>query len=183
MSELAVAQRMGPLDGRAFARDGVSLTPAAAATRLSLRVRDEAQAEAKKLLGFALPQKPKSSAAKGDVHCLWIGPDEWLVIAADGSPLLDKFARAGNAKLSAVDVSHRNTAILIEGAKAVDTLNSGCPQDLSLAAFPVGAASRTLLGKSEIILYRSGETAFRVECWRSFSDYVWTYLVDAARSA
>jgi sarcosine oxidase, subunit gamma len=119
---------------------------------------------------------------KGDVHCLWIGPDEFLVIDVDGSPLPAKFEKAGNTKLAAIDVSHRNTAVIVSGPNAVDVLNSGCPQDLSLEAFPVGAASRTILGKAEMILYRTGETEFRVECWRSFSDYVWKYLVDAVKS-
>ena len=178
-----VAQRTGPLDDRNFGTTGTTLTPAPAATRISLRAREDGLAAAKKVLGFALPAKPKSSATKGSIHCLWIGPDEWLVIDADDSGLAGKFAKEGNTKLSAVDISHRNTAILLEGAKAVDVLNSGCPQDLSSAAFPVGACSRTILGKSEIVLYRTGEHAFRVECWRSFSDYVWSFLMDAAKSA
>ncbi len=183
MSKIAIAKRIEPLGGIIFATNGVSLTPAPAGTRLVLRVREEGQAEAKKILGFALPSKPKTSASKGSIHCLWIGPDEWLVIDEDASALPAIFAKAGNAKLAAVNVSHRNTAILVSGAKAVDVLNSGCPQDLSIEAFPVGAASRTLLGKSEIILYRTGTREFRVECWRSFSDYVWKYLVDAVKSA
>lgn len=178
-----VAQRIGPLDERNFGTTGVTITPAAPAMRISLRAREDGLAAAKKILGFTVPAKPKSSATKGSTHCLWIGPDEWLVIDADGSALPEKFAKAGNTRLSAVDVSHRNTAILVEGAKAVDVLNSGCPQDLSSAAFPVGACSRTILGKSEIVLYRTGEHAFRIECWRSFSDYVWSFLVDAAKSA
>jgi sarcosine oxidase subunit gamma len=33
------------------------------------------------------------------------------------------------------------------------------------------------------VLIRTGEENFRVECWRSFGDYVWQYLVDAAKSA
>lgn len=178
-----IAKRTGPLDGQVFASNHTTLTPAPHGTRISLRVRSEGMAEASKILGLALPTKPKTSVVKGTVHCLWIGPDEWLVIDADKSALPAKFEKAGNAKFSAVDVSHRNTAILVSGPKAVDTINSGCPQDLSLAAFPVGAASRTILGKSEMVLYRIGENEFRVECWRSFSDYVWKYLVDAVKSA
>ena len=73
--------------------------------------------------------------------------------------------------------------ISVTGPGAADTINAGCPQDLSLAAFPVGACSRTILGKVEIVLLRTGEDAFRVECWRSFSDYVLTFLTEAARDA
>ncbi|RWC09619.1 MAG: sarcosine oxidase subunit gamma, partial [Mesorhizobium sp.] len=50
-------------------------------------------------------------------------------------------------------------------------------------AFPAGAASRTILGKVEIVLLRTASDAFRVECWRSFSDYVFTFLSEAARDA
>ena len=55
--------------------------------------------------------------------------------------------------------------------------------DSSRSSLPVGACSCTILGKSEIVLLRTGEEAFRVECWRSFSDYVFTFLTEAARDA
>jgi sarcosine oxidase subunit gamma len=178
----AVVQRVEPLDGLVFATNGVTITPMSAAIRINLRVRADGLAEAKKILGVALPQKPKTSTKKGDVQCFWIGPDEWLILDVDGSTLPEKFAKAGNGKFSAVDVSHRNTGIIVSGLKAADVINSGCPQDLSLSAFPAGAASRTLLGKSEIVLVRISESEFRIECWRSFSDYVWKYLTDAVKS-
>jgi sarcosine oxidase subunit gamma len=182
MPDIALAQRTGPLDGRLFADNGISLTPAPAATRIVLRVRQEGKATAKRTIGFALPEKPGSSVNKGSIHCLWIGPDEWLVIDDEGSALPGKFENLGNDKLSAVDVSHRNTAIIVSGKTAANAINSGCPQDLSVEAFPVGAASRTILGKAEIILYRTGEMDFRIEVWRSFSDYAWKYMVDAVKS-
>ena len=75
---------------------------------------------------------------------------------------------------------HRDS---VTGPAAAATINSGCPQDLSLDAFPVGAASRTILGKAEIVLLRTADDAFRVECWRSFSDYVFTFLSEGARDA
>jgi sarcosine oxidase gamma subunit len=33
------------------------------------------------------------------------------------------------------------------------------------------------------VVLRTGPQTFRVECWRSFGDYVMTYLSDAAKSA
>lgn len=178
---IATATRREPLAGRLFALNGVSLTPAAAASRVSLRVREDGIKAAEKVLGFALPGKPKTSISKDGLNCLWIGPDEWLLVGSDDG-FIAELGKAGNDTLSCVDVSHRNTAVIVTGKRAPLVLNSGCPQDLSLDAFPVGAASRTLLGKSEIILWRTRETEFRVECWRSFSDYVWTFLADAVKS-
>ena len=110
------------------------------------------------------------------------GPDEWLVIDEAGKdPLAD--CAGVEALHSAVGISHRNVGISVTGPAAAAAVNAGCPQDLSLAAFPVGAASRTILGKVEIVLLRTGEDAFRVECWRSFADYVFTFLTEAAKDA
>jgi sarcosine oxidase, subunit gamma len=180
--KVAVAERLQPLAGRIFAENGVTAKPAPAAVRIALRADAQGIKEAKNVVGFDLPAKPKTSATKGERAALWIGPDEWLVIDAEGSGIAAAFSKLGNANLSAVDVSHRNMAILLEGDAAHFVLNSGCPLDLSLAAFPVGACARTILSKSEIVLHREAEDRFRIECWRSFSDYVWKFLVDSIKS-
>jgi sarcosine oxidase subunit gamma len=84
---------------------------------------------------------------------------------------------------AAVDVSHRNTAVIVSGPGAEAAINSGCPQDLSLSIFPVGACSRTIFGKAEIVLFRTAEDTFRVECWRSFSPFVFGLLAEGAEDA
>ncbi len=168
--------------GREFQATGVKLATLPPAHRISLRAPAASVAALSKALGLTLPEKPKTSASKGSRTALWLGPDEWLVID-DGAndPLQD--CAGVEALHSAVGISHRNMAISVTGQGAENTVSAGCPQDLSLAAFPVGACSRTILGKSEIVLLRTGEEAFRVECWRSFSDYVFTFLAEAARDA
>lgn len=168
--------------GREFQATGVKLATLPPAHRISLRAPAASVATLSKALGLTLPEKPKTSASKGSRTALWLGPDEWLVID-DGAndPLQD--CAGVEALHSAVGISHRNMAISVTGQGAESTVSAGCPQDLSLAAFPVGACSRTILGKSEIVLLRTGEEAFRVECWRSFSDYVFTFLTEAARDA
>lgn len=171
-----------PLDGRVAAFGGVALTPAAPASRLSLRARPDAVAALSKALGIDLPLKPKSSAAKGARTAYWLGPDEWLVIDEAGKDMVAECAKS-KALHSAVDISQRNTAVMVTGMNAEGTLSAGCPQNLSEAAFPVGAVSRTLLGKVEIIIHRVKPQTFRVECWRSFSDYVFTFLSEAGRDS
>ena len=176
-----IAQRAEPLAGRAAATAQVSVIPADPAFRVSLRARADAVAALSKALGLALPAKPKSSETKGTRAALWLGPDEWLVIDTAKSPV-DDLAKA-KALNSTVDISHRNTAIIVSGAAAEATLSAGCPQNLSLKTFPVGACSRTILGKVEVVILRTGAAEFRVECWRSFSDYAMAYLSDAAKGA
>ena len=168
--------------------------------RISLRAEPDALGAIGAALGFELPQKPKTSAmsaaADGEGRpvrsgvddtraALWLGPDEWLILGPDASnddelSMMPKLAAIDGA--SAVDVSHRNLALRVEGPAAEAVIAAGCPQDLRLRSFPIGACSRTVLTKAEIVLWRTGETTFEIECWRSFADYVWTFLEDAARA-
>lgn len=177
-----VAARSLPLAGAHGGSSTVRLELAAPAERLSLRVRAGDVAALSAALGLNLPVKPKTSASAGGRQALWIGPDEWLVIAEAGSGLAAAAATSGVVH-SATDVSHRNTAILVSGPGAAQAINAGCPQDLSLAVFPVGACARTVFGKIEIVLLRTAEDAFRVECWRSFSDYAFGLLNEGAQDA
>jgi sarcosine oxidase subunit gamma len=175
-------ERRPALAGCSTTAAGAKVEVLPPAERMSLRAPEASVATLSKALGVTLPNKPKTSASRGGRTALWLGPDEWLVIDEAGSdPLADC---AGIAALhSAVGISHRNIAISVTGAGAAATINAGCPQDLSLDAFPVGAASRTILGKTEIVLLRTAVDAFRVECWRSFSDYVFTFLSEGSRDA
>ena len=179
MSDLKPRQ---PMDGRAAGSANVSVMPAADASRLSLRARPDAISALSKALGIVLPVKPKTSVTKGTRTACWLGPDEWLILDDAGKDLVGECAKS-KVLHSAVDISQRNTAAIVTGANAEGTISAGCPQNLSDTAFPVGAVSRTLLGKVEVIIHRTGAQTFRVECWRSFADYVFTYLSDAARDS
>ncbi|MER8921329.1 sarcosine oxidase subunit gamma [Mesorhizobium sp. M0802] len=175
-------ERRPALAGRVLSATDVKVEVLPPAERMSLRAPEASVAALSKALGLTLPKQPKTSAAKAGRTALWLGPDEWLVIDEAGKdPLADC---AGVAALhSAVGISHRNVAFAVTGPAAAAAINAGCPQDLSLEAFPVRAASRTILGKCEILLLRTAADAFRVECWRSFSDYVFTFLSEAASDA
>lgn len=175
-------ERCPALAGRSTTATNAKVEILPPAERISLRAPEASVAALSKALGVTLPKKPKTSVSKAGRTALWLGPDEWFVIDEAGNDPLAACATVA-ALHSAVGVSHRNIAIAVTGAGAAATINSGCPQDLSLDAFPVGAASRTILGKAEIVLLRTAADAFRVECWRSFSDYVFTFLSEGARDA
>lgn len=183
MSEFnAIAQRVTALGNQSFGNGSVQITPAEPAERISLRARADAVATLPKALGVTLPQQPKTSTTKGKRSVLWLGPDEWLVIDTGGkSPIAD--LQGLDVIHAATDISHRNIGLIISGEGAAATINAGCPQDLSLDVFAIGAASRTIFGKAEVVLWRLSETEFRMECWRSFSDYVFGLLSEGALDA
>jgi sarcosine oxidase subunit gamma len=158
------------------------LTDLPPCTRLILRGRAAAIEAATAPLSFALPIQPCRAVTVQDRSALWLGPDEWLILTAPS----DAVALALAQKLqphphSLVDVSHRDTAIELTGAAAADVLNAGCPLDLDTTAFPPGMCTRTVLAKSEMILWRVAGEKFRLEVTRSFAPYVRRFLLEAAR--
>jgi sarcosine oxidase subunit gamma len=143
-----------------------------------LRGGADVVAKAGAALGLAIPVRPMTSADAGDVAALWLGPDEWLLLNAP-----DDLAESLNGlPHSLVDVSHRQTGLVLRGTLAARVLNSGCPLDLSLRAFPVGMVTRTIFHKAEIVLWRRSD-GFHVEVWRSFAAYVTDHLIVARRAA
>lgn len=153
--------------------------------RFILRGDAAAAAQAGFAFGAAIPTRPLTSAAAGPRAALWLGPDEWLLLAPIGEQAV--LARAMETALagaphSLVDVSHRQVAFSLRGRLAARALTSGCPLDLSAKAFPPGMAARTLFHKAEIVLWREPE-GFHLEVWRSFAPYVAGHLAAARKGA
>jgi sarcosine oxidase, subunit gamma len=177
-----VAIRKSALSGNHGGSATARLTPAPVASRLALRAPAASLKALSSALGVSIPDTPKTSGREGGRSVLWLGPDEWLVIDEDGADLVALLSGVSLLH-SATDVSHRNVGIIVSGPGAEAALSGGCPQDLSIGAFPVGACSRTLFGKAETVMFRTEDDTFRIECWRSFSDYVFGLLAEAAEDA
>ena len=136
----------------------IALTPPAA--RYSLRTRTPER----------LPPILASAPRDGG-HALGLGPDEWLLILPDGAP---PPVLAGVHAVT--DIGDRHIALTVDGPKAAALIQCGVALDLSLAAFPVGKVTRTLHEGIEIVLWRTAETSFRLETWRSFGDHLFRSL-------
>lgn len=160
------------------------LTTLAPATRFILQGDSSARAAASAALGLSPEEAPCRARTQGDYSALWLGPDEFLLLApAAGHDSLA--ARLGSALAglphSLVDVSQRQLGLAVHGRHASALLETGCPLDLEARAFPPGMCTRTVFGKSEIVLWRLDADRFHVEVWRSFAGYVSRYLMEAAQ--
>jgi sarcosine oxidase, subunit gamma len=152
--------------------------------KLMLRA-DVATAEAAgAALGLSLPP-PINCAARGDnVRALRLGPDEHLlVMARDVLPgVAERLAQAlAERHRAVVDLSARLFAVEIAGPAVRDVLAAGCPLDLHPSVFGPDRASRTLFGKTEIILDCLADDRFRLLANRSFMPYVRLLLAEASR--
>ena len=173
------------LAGRSAEGSSIAMTVAEPATRFILRLDPASALAVGSAGGFDVSGPINSVRGTDGKLAVRLGPNEWFLIAEDGEGQALEAAIAaslGDRFHALVDVSHRNTAVVLSGENVVDVLNAGCPIDLSDAAFAPGSATRTILGKSEIVLIRpeSGD-GWRVECWRSFAPYVFEFLTEASR--
>jgi sarcosine oxidase, subunit gamma len=171
------------LKGCAFVAERI-VTPLARHARFVLRGGVRVAQAVGIALGLELALSPCRSVQRNGLAALWLGPDEWLLIApVEKESNISETLRVALASLphALVDVGHRDAAFRVCGPAAALAINAGCPLDLRLAAFPAGACTRTLLGKAEIALWRRGPEEFHVETPRSFATYVRDFLELAVR--
>ena len=179
-----VDQRSVPFTSRSFSVDGFSMFPTPDLAQFVLRARGVAVDTAGRAFGVELPRQTLRTGAADARIALWMGPDEWLLLAPESEKdLIERQlaeALVGIAH-SLVDVSHRHAALVLSGAKVAVALNAGCPLDLHPSVFAVGMCTRTLVAKAQIVLWRMGAQQFHLQASRSFAEYVWQFLEQAAR--
>jgi sarcosine oxidase subunit gamma len=167
------------------ARDSVVIRLLAPRARFSLRLDLSLLPAARQVAGFTLDMPINRRMASEERVAMRLGPDEWLLSGSEGETariVRDVESALAGLHHSLVDVSHRHVALSVAGARAADVLNSGCPLDLAPRACAAGFATRTLLGKAEVILAKTDDLpTFEVECARSFAAYVHDFLLEAAR--
>lgn len=158
-------------------------------TQITLRVRDaDAEAAVGVALGVPLPTTPctftRGTGPHGELEVLWMGPDEYLVLAEPGlqSPLEEALRAAlGAAAGAVVDVSAQRTALALSGPRVRDVLAHGCAIDLHPTAAPTGTCVQTLLAQAGIVLLvrDAGRGEFGLLVRSSFAAYLAAWLVDA----
>lgn len=158
------------------------LALAAVSARLVLRASAEVAGRLLMVAGLEAPDGINRASRTQAAAALRIGPDEWLVLIESGTSgafatLMS--AAAGHEAYALVDVSERATGLEISGPRVEDVLAAGCPLPLAIAAFPIGRATRTLLGKAEVVIWRQAEEQFHIEVARSFVPYLVAFLAQS----
>lgn len=184
MLDLSI-MRSNSLRGSAAEQPGtVEMAILPDAAKMIFRGREAAIDAIGKAFGVVPGREACRFGSKGGRTVYWLGPDEWMLHASGEDPVAvyDALSAAlASHSCSLVDVSHRSDAFSVSGPKAAYVLNHGCALNLSLAEFPVGMCTRTVIGKAAVILSRTAEHTFHVDVWRSFAPYVWQFI-DEARS-
>ena len=187
-----VARRQGPLDQlRLAARPprsavGASLSEVRFTGKINLRAKPEtAMIEAVRgALGCAPPVEPGTTTRSDDCTILWIGPTEWLVIVPPGAAAATlaslEEALAGQ-HVAVNDVGEGLHVIRLSGSDSRLVLAKGCPLDLHPRVFGPGRCARSLVAKATVLVHRIDEApSFDLYVDRSFAEYLWRWLEDAA---
>lgn len=146
--------------------------------RWTLRGSDEALTQFCSVLNLARPERLRATV-NGQRAALWLGPDEILAFTEAGAVPLLNYGQGVDGAV--VAVGDKFAGLRLDGPKVEAVLAAHCPQDVSLASFPVGKVSRTLYAKAEIVLWRTAASSFRVEVVRSFLPYVVAVMSMAAQ--
>ena len=154
------------------------------ATRFILQGGPAARAAAGQAFGVALPEVACRANSAGGRSALWLGPDEYLLVATEGAA--ERVAAELEIALSGVshslvDVSDRQVAIALTGPAAREILCQGCPLDLDPAEFTAGMCTRTIFAKAEVVLWRRSAEEYHLEVGRSFSGYVLGWMQESIR--
>ena len=139
-------------------------------TQLTVRLR-----KGHALLGIALPEPCTFTSGNG-VDILWMGPDEYLVLAEPGRQI-ELEAALSREGAAVVDVSAQRNVVRLTGSHARDVLAHGCSIDLEVS--PPGTCVQTLFARTGIVLMVR-EEGFTILVRQSFADYFHAWLADAS---
>ncbi len=187
--EIVKGMRISPLGGYAAQLAslpaGIQVREVPFLTQLDLRV-DSATPEAAaaaRVLGRDLPTEPCTAVETVEgLHVLWLGPDEWLVVAPpDQAQLEAALAEAVGPAGAVVDVSAHRTTVSVSGRRARDLLAHGCAIDLDPRVSPKGTCVQTLLALAGVtIVVRDDQgTDFTLLVRSSFARYLAEWIIDA----
>ena len=155
---------------------------------LNLRGQGDGFADAvQQSIGLMLPTTANTLSENDDHALCWLGPDEWLLMVPSGEQ--DALASQLQTSLQAqqpalhyavTDTSSGLCTISISGQYARAVLAKGCPLDLHPRVFAVGQCAQTVLAKAGVLLCPRADDSLHIIVRRSFADYLWRWLVDAA---
>ena len=136
-------------------------------------------------IGCELPREANTYATGGDAMAVWLGPDEWLLVAAPGrsDAIASSLRRALAAKRHSVsDVSASRTVIEISGSDARLVLAKGCPLEVHASVFVPPRTAQTVLAKANVLIQCvDAAPKYRLFVRSSFASYLAEWLTDAAR--
>ena len=142
-----------------------------------------------KILNIILPREANTSSTNDKHTSIWLSPDEWMIHTNDlvennnNSYELEELLYSNISKNnlgSVSDVTDQFVIINLEGKKIFELLSSGCPLNFNEFKKKKGSAAQTILNHIDIIIHNKNSNNVNLFVRRSFCEYLWSWLNDAA---
>lgn len=158
-------------------------------TMVGLRVsRDTYAGERISAVTGGLPATCGAVSGTGETSVLWLGPEEFLVVAPAeaheslGGDLIQALREAlGDGAGQLVDLSANRTTFELTGVRSRAVLEKGCSLDLHPREFNAGTALSTEIGNIPVVLWKTGEESYRIFPRASFAEFLGRWLLDGMR--
>ena len=167
------------IDDAGFAGTTLTTVPFMAQVGLRVEPGSAAAGRVEAALGFELSEANLVSESGGR-RAIWLSPDEWLVIAADGEErsLVALLEEAISGEGSVVDLSANRTGLELAGPAARTVLATCCSLDFHPRAFGPGQCAQTLIDKAGVLVEQRGDDRYLLLVRPSFAAYVAEWLLD-----
>jgi len=143
-----------------------------------------------KILGMILPKESCSTSTKEKITCMWLGPNEWLLVSNDevskesNTYELEKILFDGISKtnLGAItNVSDHYTIFNLTGSNIFEVLSKGCPFDFNSNSLVDNKVVQTILNHVDVTIHRKSESEVDLYVRRSFAAYLWSWIKESAK--
>ena len=143
-----------------------------------------------KILGMILPKESCSTSTKEKITCIWLGPNEWLLVTNDtitkesnGYELEQLlFDSISKTNLGAVtNVSDHYTIFKLSGSNIFEILSKGCPFNFDSENFGNNKVVQTILNHIDVTIHKKTKNEVDLYVRRSFANHLWDWLRDSAQ--
>lgn len=136
----------------------------------------------KVVLSTDLPQTPLTSSYSDTASIYWVSPNEWLIVVAGNKTFeIESALRESlHGHYALVNVSGGQTILTLSGDNAINVLKKSSSYDFASNNFTVGKVVTTNVAESQALICKTDENTFDMVIRRSFADYIYAWLADAA---
>lgn len=174
---------------REAAESAVEISDAGPLSMIDLRLAEDDEASRKavaKFLGFDLPDLPRTSTAKGEIHALWMSIDQWLLVApvVQRKKQISGLSDALKSGFSAItDLSDARTVIRLKGDGGREIIMKGGAADLLADDFLPGSVRRLNLASIGAMVHLRGLEPEEIDLYvfRSYTDFALRWLEAASK--
>ena len=140
--------------------------------------------KAGKILGMILPKEACSISTKEKITCMWLGPNEYLLLSEDEKKdnVINGLREILSDLFCAItDVSDYYLTMRLSGPKSIEVLTKACPLNFDQYLTKRNSCAQSYISKATVLIDRlSDDLVFDISVRWSFADYLWDWLADSS---